>query len=72
MNFLKANNPLYADIDVNTECLETAMANGAELCGCLVEQNDCDEQPTVDSDKCVASPDIACPVDVAMDCSIPL
>ena len=42
------------------------MANDS---GCLVEQTDCDEQPIVDSDNCVASPDIACPVDIAMDCS---
>ena len=45
LTFLKANNPLYADIDVNTEWLETALANDAELCECLVEQNDCDEEP---------------------------
>ena len=33
LKFLKANNPLYADIDVNTEWLEASMANDAELCG---------------------------------------
>ena len=54
LTFLEANNP---DIDVNTEWLETAMVNVAELCECLVEQhNDCDEQPIVDSDNSVDSP----------------
>ena len=54
LSFLKANNPSYADIDVNTEWLETAMDNDAELGKCLVEQqNDCDEH---DSDNCVDSP----------------
>ena len=38
LSFLKANNPLYADIDVNTEWLKIALANDAELCKCLVEQ----------------------------------
>ena len=43
---MKANNPLYADIAVNEEWLEAAMTNDAELCECLVEQqNDSDEQP---------------------------
>ena len=31
LSFLKANNPMYADIDVNAEWLETAMGNDAEL-----------------------------------------
>ena len=66
LTFLKANNPLYADIDVNTEWLETAMANDAELCECLVEQqNDGNEH---DSDNCVDSPVTTSP-DIAMDCS---
>ena len=34
--FLKAKNPLYADIDVDKEWLASAMANDAELCECLV------------------------------------
>ena len=42
LSFLKANNPLYADIDVNREWLESAMANDAELCECLVEQPNTD------------------------------
>ena len=66
MTFLKANNPLYADTDVNTELLETAMAKDTDLCECLVEQNDCDKQPIVDSDICVDSPVIASP-DTAME-----
>lgn len=46
LTFLKAKNPLYADIHVNKKWLEAAMANDAELCGCLVEQqNDSHEQP---------------------------
>ena len=50
LSFLKANNPLYADIDVNQEWLESAMANDADLCECLVEQqNDSDEQPNTDN-----------------------
>ena len=45
LTFLKANNPLYADIDVNDEGLEAAMANDSELCESLVEQqNDSHEQ----------------------------
>ena len=54
--FLKANNPLYADIEVNQEWLDKAIANDAELYECLVEQeNDSNEQtnntaqPTLDS-----------------------
>ena len=38
--FLKANNPLYADIDVNEQWVEEAMANDEELCQYLVEQDD--------------------------------
>ena len=74
MTFLKANNPLYADVAVNEEWLEAAMANDAE---CLVEQqNDSDEQPNdaiqpiVDSQNSVAnvaSPNA--PNEIAMDCS---
>ena len=74
MTFLKANNPLYADVAVNEEWLEAAMANDAELCECLVEQqNDSDEQPNdaiqpiVDSKNSVASPNA--PNEIAMDCS---
>jgi hypothetical protein len=44
LSFLKANNPLYADIDVNQEWLEAAMVNHADLCECLV-QHDIDQQP---------------------------
>lgn len=29
--WLKANNPLYADIDINDEWLEQAMANDGDL-----------------------------------------
>ena len=43
---LKANNPLYVDIDIiDEEWLEKAIANDAELCDCLVQQqNDNDVQ----------------------------
>ena len=40
LRFLKANNPLYADIDVNEQWVEEAMANDEELCQHLVEQDD--------------------------------
>ena len=40
LRYLKANNPLYADIDVNEQWLEEAMANDEELCQYLVEQDD--------------------------------
>ena len=70
LTFLKANNPLYANIDVNEEWLEAAMANDAELCECLVEQqNDSDEQPN-DSQNSV--PTVASPNplnEIARDCS---
>ena len=39
LRFLKANNPLYADIDVNEQWVETAMANNEELCKHLVEHD---------------------------------
>ena len=31
LRYLKANNPLYADIDVNEQWVEEAMANNEEL-----------------------------------------
>ena len=40
LRYLKANSPLYADIDVNEQWLEEAMANDEELCQYLVEQDD--------------------------------
>ena len=51
--FLKANNPLYADIDVNEQWVEAAMANSEELCKHLVERDDEDtdtecDQPQTD------------------------
>ena len=58
---LKANNPLYIDIDINEEWLEAAMANDTELCECLVEQeNDGDVQmqsdcPIIDPQNSVAN-----------------
>ena len=74
LTFLKANNPLYVDIDINEEWLEVAMANDAKLCECLVEQqNDGDIQPVdpiVNSQNSVANvaPPNA-PNEIAMDCS---
>ena len=38
--FLKAQNPLYCDIEINDQWLEEAIANDDELGMCLVEQND--------------------------------
>ena len=56
---LKANNPLYVDIDINEEWLEQAIANDAELSECLVQQqNDSDVQtdsPIVASQSSVAN-----------------
>ena len=40
LRWLKQNNPLYADIDINQEWLEQAKANDEYLCGSLVQQND--------------------------------
>ena len=40
LKWLKQNNPLYADIDINEEWLELAMANDESLCAGLVHQND--------------------------------
>ena len=40
LRFLKANNHLYADINVNEQWVEAAMANDEELCKHLVEQDD--------------------------------
>ena len=40
LSYLKANNPLYADIDINEQWVEETMANDDELCQYLVEQDD--------------------------------
>ena len=65
LSFLKANNPLYADIDINQEWLQSAIASDAELCECLVEQgNHIVLQP--DSHNTV-KPISDAPTDVAMD-----
>ena len=40
LNFLKSNNPLYCDIEINDQWFEEAIANDDELCMCLVEQNE--------------------------------
>jgi hypothetical protein len=40
LRYLKANNPLYADIDINEQWVEEALANDEELCQYLVEQHD--------------------------------
>ena len=73
LSFLKANNPLYAGIDVNQEWLESAMANDAELCECLVESEDnVDEQPNTDNtfEPVVANVANAdSPTHIAMDCT---
>ena len=36
LKFLKANNPLYAHIEVNEQWFEQAMANDEDLCKCLI------------------------------------
>ena len=38
LRYLKANNPLYADVDINEQWIEEAMVNDEELCQYLVEQ----------------------------------
>ena len=64
LQFLKANNLLYVDIDINEEWLEEAIANNAELCDCLVEQQiDSDVQMQTDS------PNVASQSSVANDVS---
>ena len=40
LRFLKAQNPLYCDIEINDQWFEEAIANDDELGMCLVEQND--------------------------------
>ena len=40
LRFLKAQNPLYCDIEINDQWFEEAVANDDELGMCLVEQND--------------------------------
>ena len=40
LRYLKAKNPLYADIDVNEQWFEEAMDDSEELCKYLVEQDD--------------------------------
>ena len=72
--FLKANNPLYADIDVDQAWLVSAMANDAELCECLVQQEN-DQQPNNDiTVEHVVEPhnsvaNVASPIEIAMGCS---
>ena len=66
---LDADNPLYANVDVNQEWLEAAVANDADLCECLVEQhNDVDEQPNTDN---TVEPIVDSPTDIAMDVELP-
>ena len=73
LRFLKANNPLYAEINVNEQWVEAAMANDEDLCKHLVEQNDEDmtaecEQP--DSDGYDSPANIAVSVESEpMECS---
>ena len=38
LRWLKQNNPLYADIDINEQWLEQAICNDEDLFGGLVEQ----------------------------------
>ena len=40
--FLKTNNPLYADIDINEQWFEEALTNDEQLGRCLFEQTDGD------------------------------
>ena len=62
LRFLKTNNPLYCDIEINDQWFEEAIANDDELGMCLVEQNDdsmdteCD-QPETESEPMECSND---------------
>ena len=38
LRFLKANSPLYADVEINYAWLEESLANDEDLCTGLVEQ----------------------------------
>ena len=73
LEFFKINNPLYADVDVNAQWLQAAMANDAELCEYLVElqnhnqSNNATTQSVADTVGNVASPNA--PGEIAMDCS---
>ena len=40
LRWLKQNNPLYADIDINEEWVKQAKSNDEDLFGSLVEQYD--------------------------------
>ena len=40
LGFLKANNPLYANIEINEQWFYDALCNDEELCKCLLQQND--------------------------------
>ena len=42
LKFLKTNNPLYADVDINEQWFEEALTNDEQLGRCLFEQNDGD------------------------------
>ena len=62
LRFLKTNNPLYCDIEINDQWFEEAIANDDELGMCLVEQSDetmdteCD-QPETESEPMECSGD---------------
>ena len=49
LRFLKAQNPLYCDIEINQQWLEEAIDNDDELGMCLVEQ--IDESMDTESDQ---------------------
>ena len=47
LRWLKQNNPLYANIDINEEWLEQAMVNNEDLYAGLVQQNMCSDANNV-------------------------
>ena len=53
LRWLKQNNPLYADIDINEEWLEQAVSNDEDLFGGLVEQCDTNDLDSDIDDKSV-------------------
>ena len=66
LSFLKANNTLYADIDVNEQWVEEAMANDEELYKFLVEHDDEDMDSECEQLK-NAGNDNKSPVNVAVN-----
>ena len=66
LRFLKANNPLYDNIDIHEEWVEEAIGNDEELCQYLIEQGN--EQMDTECESGTAGAASSEPI-VAMECS---